>query len=83
MATTLELSQRVKGLEAKVEHLEQMVAVMRQILDSNTLASKPETRKMCPKCGEKPNYFFHVKNCTGPEKNKNNGPDRRRDHSTA
>ena len=22
-------------------------------------------RAMCPKCGKKPNYYFHVKNCQG------------------
>jgi hypothetical protein len=33
---------------------------------SMTLASKPaETKKMCPKCGVKPAYFFHVRACKG------------------
>ena len=36
-------------------------------------AEKPEAqRKLCPHCGEKPAYFFHVKNCQAKNK-KNKG----------
>ena len=75
-----------------------MVAV-EQMLDSRILASKPldmakveenvqriqANRKMCPKCGVKPNYFFHVKTCSGSQKEQKNAETtvQRRDSSTA
>lgn len=63
--------QEIKALKARVEKLEAREA-MRQIVDSNVLASKPPQliKKMCPHCGEQRAYYFHVKNC---QKNKNNG----------
>jgi sarcosine oxidase delta subunit len=33
---------------------------------------------LCPHCGEKPGYFFHVRSCA-KKKNKNDGDDRNRD----
>ena len=68
-----ELRSRVETLEAKVAEQEQAKEVVRQMLDSAALASKPlePARKMCPKCGVKPAYYFHVKNC--PQKEQKNG----------
>jgi hypothetical protein len=75
---SLAMLNRIKALEVKVTALEGKISeqakyaeVVRQIIDSQTLASKP-LRKMCPKCGVMPAYFFHVKNCNA-DKNKNNG----------
>ena len=68
--TPLELTVVMKELRSRVETLE---AKVRQMLDSAALASKPlePARKMCPKCGVKPAYYFHVKNC--PQKEQKNG----------
>lgn len=80
------LLQMVKALEVRVSALEErsredqqaksdVAEIMRQVRDNAVLSEKP-SRKMCPKCGEQPDYFFHVKNCTGP-KNKNKNADDR------
>ena len=82
MATPLELTQMVKVLQAEVTSLRDRVGrleakeVTRQMADNEALQSKPvmpqapekTDRKMCPKCGVKPAYFFHVKNCAGKQK---------------
>lgn len=81
---------RIKALEARVAELEKkshqmdgssrdLALLQEKIRDD--LASKPN-RAMCPKCGEKPNHFFHVKNCTGQKKKNNDADDRPRDQST-
>lgn len=64
--------QRIKALESKVSELTER-------LDS--LEAKPveQTRKLCPKCGVKPAYHFHVMYCQG-QKNKND--DRNRNPSS-
>jgi hypothetical protein len=89
-----ELYRRVSVLEAKSTEMEKMPEVVRQLMDSYLLASKPMDqekvaanvaaitgRSMCPHCGVKPNHFFHVRTC---EKKKNNGanPDQRRDSNS-
>lgn len=53
------LRDRVGALEAKPEPI--MVTVA-----SEPKPDEPKTnRGLCPKCKNKPNHFFHVKNCTG------------------
>lgn len=73
------LREEVSALRDRVGALEAERVVMRQMLDCASLASKPldvskveanveqikKTQKMCPKCGVKPAYFFHVRSCNG------------------
>jgi hypothetical protein len=41
------------------------------------------SRKLCPKCGVKPAYFFHVRTCTGQKEEKQDADTiRRRDQGT-
>ena len=54
-----DLGRRVKSLEAKVAELEKPQAV----------SAPAETKKLCPKCGKVPAYYFHVKNCREEQKN--------------
>jgi uncharacterized coiled-coil protein SlyX len=84
--THIELENYVRTLEARVTEQDKLLAVMRQVVDSMTIASKPldaaklaenvkqieSGRGMCPHCGVKPNHFFHVKTCAAKNK-KNNG----------
>jgi hypothetical protein len=49
------------------------------------IAENGAQRGMCPKCGVKPNYFFHVRTCSGQKKNKKDADEnivRRRDQGT-
>jgi transposase len=66
---SIEIARRVKALEAKVAELEKKAA--EQIV---TIAPEVEKspRSMCPKCGVKPNHFFHVKNCRGLQEEQKN-----------
>jgi hypothetical protein len=73
VATALELKQRLLALEAEVvAHRNRLGALEAREHQAVTVAPTQEAevevtkaRKMCPKCGEKPNYFFHVKTCQG------------------
>lgn len=68
---------RIKSLEERIAELEKrpvldyevLAAVVKQLIDSATLASAPMSKehKLCPKCGEQPAYFFHVRSCKGPK----------------
>lgn len=85
-----ELFVRVAALEAQVKEKKEPVvqitpfgASMLQQLENVPEKEIKKVRPMCPKCGEQPNYFYHVKNCTGQKKNKNDADDRRRDISKA
>ena len=73
---SLEIARRVKALEAKVAELEKKLA-------TPVVEIKPEvtnaSRALCPKCGVKPNHFFHVKNCRGKQEEQKNADDKRRD----
>lgn len=82
---------RIAALESEVTALKRRPEQTVKVLIDNPLAklkelaekqSKPD-RKMCPKCGVKPGYFFHVKSCRG-QKEKENDADtiRRRDQGT-
>ena len=78
-----------------MQQIQQTIQIVaNQLIDNALLASKPldrakveevnkqikAVRSMCPKCGVKPNYFFHVKTCNGQkEKQKDADTDRRRD----
>jgi DNA-directed RNA polymerase subunit M/transcription elongation factor TFIIS len=75
-----ELQSRVAALEAKKEV--PAVTIITPVELDVKPAEKPE-RKMCPKCGVKPAYFFHVRTCTGQkEEQKDAEPIRRRDQGT-
>jgi hypothetical protein len=89
----MELQRRVTELEKSRLTPELLLGVVTQILDNKFLASKPLDpakveqnvgRAMCPKCGVKPNYFFHVKTCQGQKQKEEYGenPQRRRDPGT-
>lgn len=58
---SLELARRIKAIEAEVTALRGRVGA----LENTAPAIKPEAsqKKLCPKCGKVPAYFFHVKNC--------------------
>ena len=78
--TLLEMTQKFKALEKRVEELEAasvsreaatvaaMNEAMKQLMDA--ASSKPVEqnvgKKLCPKCGKVPGYFFHVRSCKGP-----------------
>jgi hypothetical protein len=79
--TPLELKTTLMALRAEVIALRDRVGVLeaaRQVVGCKPLdvpkVEKKSERKMCPHCGEKPNHFFHVKNCQ--KKNKINGADK-------
>jgi hypothetical protein len=65
--THLELEQYVKSLAARIAELEKKPEPLKA-----GVPQVVESRRMCPHCGEKPNHFFHVKNCA-KNKKKNNG----------
>jgi hypothetical protein len=81
MAIDLEVKHRLRELEARIKALEDILRPepFRQLVDSYLLASKPldaeklqvniaaisKAKNMCPKCGVKPAYFFHVRACKG------------------
>lgn len=69
MATNLELKVALKELAARVDVLEAEVKVLRKVPTGaeTRLVESPikEGRAMCPKCGKKPNHYFHVKHCPG------------------
>lgn len=73
----LDLQTRVEKLEKRVEELAQPQVV---VTTEPKLEEAPSGRSMCPKCGVKPNYFFHVKTCTG-QKDGDKATDRQRDQS--
>ena len=75
-----ELAVRVSALEAKAK--EPAVTIVTPVV-LDAVEKKPE-RKMCPKCGVKPGYFFHVRTCTGQkEEQKDADADRRRNQGKA
>jgi ribosomal protein S27AE len=80
----LALRAEVNALRDRVGALEVERIAIRQMLDSEALASAPmdvakvkanveqikKKQKLCPHCGEQPAYFFHVKSCAKNKKNK-------------
>jgi hypothetical protein len=75
--TPLELKQVLLALRAEVNALRDRVGALEarpevtpaQVLDAVRAAHEP-VKKMCPHCGEKPAYHFHVKSCAKNKKNK-------------
>ena len=75
-ARVAELENALKGRE--IATVAAMNEAMKQLMDSASLASKPLDpvkleqnvekigKKLCPKCGKVPGYFFHVRSCKGP-----------------
>ena len=86
-----ELFARVDALEKKftvstgaTSGFAQVVPVAPQPETITTTTAAP-SRKMCPKCGVKPAYFFHVRTCPGSkeeQKNADQNTVRRRDQGT-
>jgi uncharacterized metal-binding protein YceD (DUF177 family) len=76
--TNTELKVALRTLEARVNEQALTISALRQVVDSLTLPkpvaveAKESGRKMCPKCGVKPNHFFHVKTCNGKQEEKIN-----------
>lgn len=64
---SLELWQRLKSLERRVSELEKKPAGQVVDVTAEVKAEEKAVGKMCPKCGEKPAYFFHVRSCRGPK----------------
>jgi hypothetical protein len=74
MAIDLEVKHRLRELEARIKALEdrQKPEAYMPVIPEKAAP----TQKMCPKCGVKPAYFFHVKHCRGQ---KQENDDRNRD----
>ena len=84
MAMNIEVNHRFRELEARIKALEDKINAAPQekavaSATSSVSGAPPAVvapnRKMCPKCGVKPNHFFHVKTCKGQQKEKENGED--------
>jgi hypothetical protein len=54
---SLQLQERVKTLEAEVAALR---AMLLEVVKPPEVATD-----LCPKCGVKPNKYFHVRSCQG------------------
>jgi hypothetical protein len=79
---SIEMSRRIKVLQAEVTALRDRVGALEaaalpaiKVESSFTktisgVAAAVPKYKPCPKCGVAPGYFFHVKNCKGQEKQK-------------
>jgi hypothetical protein len=72
MAIDLEVKHRLQAIEARLKALEdrpQSIVTQETLVDLAKLEAlnRPEQPKknMCPKCGVKPAYFFHVRSCKG------------------
>jgi hypothetical protein len=75
---TMQLTARVSALEAEVRDLRKVLSELIALMSSSSYPSPSPSsgngaahpnpqgpRQMCPKCGEKPAYKFHVDHCTG------------------
>lgn len=64
---SMQLTQRVSALEAEVKALRQTISdLIATMAEPENKANPNGPRRMCPKCGVKPNYHLHVINCRGP-----------------
>ena len=76
MAWNIEVKHAFRELEERVKKLEDAAKVPTFSTQPNPEVLqemvKPKTR-MCPKCGEKPGYFFHVRSCSGKKQKQNDG----------
>lgn len=86
MAINIEVKHRLRELEDRIQSNEETIRSLQSRFDSLLLAQAApklvETTKrleakvkLCPKCGERPGYFFHVRSCRGKQKD----DDRNRD----
>jgi hypothetical protein len=75
---SIELARRIKALEARVSEMQAEIAKFHGITDLMRGTVATPSRALCPKCGVKPNHFFHVKNCAGQKEKQNDGDDKRR-----
>jgi DNA-directed RNA polymerase subunit M/transcription elongation factor TFIIS len=84
-AELIALRNRVSELEIKAAPQEKTVAKVENLVPDMPPAVAAPNRKMCPKCGEKPAYFFHVRTCAGQKEEKQDAENtlRRRDPSKA
>lgn len=55
---------RIRALELKTVELENRLAAL-EYAQSTPPEEQTSERKMCPKCGVKPAYHFHVLHCQG------------------
>jgi hypothetical protein len=67
---SMQLQGRVSALEAEVKALRELVeslaAAPTETHEPKQITNPNGPRRMCPKCGVKPNYHLHVINCRGP-----------------
>ena len=90
MAVNIEVKHLIRALEERIQILEESNKSLQSRVDSLSLANvapklvertkelEGQPQRLCPHCGEKPGYFFHVRSCA-KKKNKNDGDDRNRD----
>lgn len=65
---SLALQHRVSALEAQVRALSlklDSLSVVQPAIQAAPKKNPNGPRSMCPKCGLKPNYYLHTKNCKG------------------
>jgi DNA-directed RNA polymerase subunit M/transcription elongation factor TFIIS len=67
MAIDLEVKHRLRELEARIKALEDRqkpeAYMPAPVVTLKTSAEVEKEKKLCPKCGVKPAYFFHVRSC--------------------
>jgi ribosomal protein S27AE len=61
--TALELKIAFRQMREEMRVLKERV----DLLEARPSGGVLTRQKMCPKCGEKPAYHFHVVNCSGKE----------------
>jgi hypothetical protein len=74
---SIEMSRKIKVLQAEVTALRDRVGALenKTTVVGMDFGVKPAVavttkHKLCPKCLKAPAYYFHVKYCEGPEKQK-------------
>lgn len=67
---SMALQARISALEADVRNLNaRLDSMMKPSGEAKPKITNPNgPRTMCPKCGEKPAYYLHVKHCKGSQK---------------
>jgi cell division protein FtsL len=71
MAIDLEVKHRLRELEERIRAQGEKISSLQSQVDSLVVskiapvleAAKEPKVKLCPHCGEKPGYFFHVRSC--------------------
>lgn len=64
---SMQLTGRVSVLEAEVKALRETLAEVLAAMAGphEPKANQQGPRQLCPKCGERPAYHFHVEHCKG------------------